>query len=226
MRSFRWFALLLVRRGAGTLIQPSRKLRGRLDLPPQGANYAAVKIFPFGLALALALTTAGCKKAEPPAPPPPPPPPAAAALPPGHPPIGDDMRSQTLPGAALTSAPNPHWSPPAHWQLQPPAPMRRATFQVPGTDGQTAEVVVSAFPGEVGGLLANLNRWRSQVGLEPIGEQDVGRLTGSLDFNGITGTVVDFAGPQQRMVVVILRTAAIRGSSSSPARGRSWRPRK
>ncbi len=114
------------------------------------------------------------------------------------------MQGQTLPSAAMTSAANPQWVPPAHWELQPPAPMRRATFRVAGADGQTAEVVVSAFPGEVGGLLANLNRWRSQIGLGPVGEEELSRLTGSLNLNGTTGTVVDFAGEQQRMVVVIL----------------------
>jgi hypothetical protein len=34
-------------------------------------------------------------------------------------------------------------------------------------DGK-AEVTVSAFPGDTGGLLANLNRWRGQIGLEPV----------------------------------------------------------
>jgi cysteinyl-tRNA synthetase len=36
-----------------------------------------------------------------------------------------------------------------------------------------AEVAVTVFPGTVGGLTANVNRWRGQIGLPPASEADI-----------------------------------------------------
>ena len=97
--------------------------------------------------------------------------------------------------------------------------MRRATFVAKGTEGQTAEIVVSVFPGDVGGLLANINRWRSQIGLGPVAPDEISGITSDLVINGTKATVVDFkadtapAGKAQplRMVVVTI-----------PQAGNSW----
>ena len=93
--------------------------------------------------------------------------------------------------------------------------MRRATFLLKNTGGQTAEVAVSVFPGDVGGLLANVNRWRGQIGLGPVAPDEVASITSDIDANGTKATVVDFqtdkapAGKSQpqRMVVVTLPNA-------------------
>lgn len=72
---------------------------------------------------------------------------------------------------------------PSQWRLDPePRPMRIATYVVPDVDGDV-EVALTSFPGHVGGELANLNRWRSQMGLEP------------LDAQGLEGTIVRFDSP-------------------------------
>ncbi|HZZ20009.1 MAG TPA: hypothetical protein VFE25_11590, partial [Opitutaceae bacterium] len=55
------------------------------------------------------------------------------------------------------------WTTPSDWVVKPPAPMRKATFGVPA-GGSQAELSVTAFPGDVGGDLANVNRWRGQIG--------------------------------------------------------------
>ena len=47
--------------------------------------------------------------------------------------------------------------------------MRLATYVVQDSAGPF-EVSISRFPGRVGGELANLNRWRGQMGLEAIDE--------------------------------------------------------
>lgn len=57
-----------------------------------------------------------------------------------------------------------------------------------------ADVTVSAFPGETGGLIPNLNRWRSQVGLPPAPEADLAGLVDKLDVLGGKATLVDFSG--------------------------------
>ena len=183
------------------------------------------------------LVITGCQKSEPPAPLPPPPPPAVtpapaassalppghppidlsqptlpagtAALPPGHPPI--DMSQQTLPPGTTAQVTNPQWTVPAGWEAAASSPIRRASFAVRGEGGQLADIAVTAFPGDVGGMLANINRWRGQIGLAPVTETELAELTTTLDVNGIPATVVDLVGDPQRMVVVIL-----------PQAGNSW----
>ncbi len=122
------------------------------------------------------------------------------------------MSGQSLPPGAGTDAPNPQWNVPSEWQEGKPGPMRRAQFTVKAADDQSAEIVVSAFPGDVGGLLPNINRWRGQIGLGPVGPGDVAVLTSNLDVNGTKATLVDFktdvapsgkAQPQRMMVVTI-----------------------
>ncbi len=64
------------------------------------------------------------------------------------------------------------WTVPSGWnEVKSEQAMRVATFQAPGS-----EITVAAFPGLVGGNLANVNRWRGQIGLDPIGEAELAKL--------------------------------------------------
>ncbi len=60
------------------------------------------------------------------------------------------------------------WTLPRGWSETRGAPMRFASFQVPVKGAVDASVVV--LPGPAGGELANVNRWRGQIGLEPLDE--------------------------------------------------------
>ena len=171
------------------------------------------------LFVAAALVVAGCNRSESTSQTAPPQAPAAqeaakpSALPPGHPDIG--MSAQALPAGAAADAPNPQWTVPADWQEGKASSMRRATFLAKGADGQTAEIVVSVFPGDVGGLLANINRWRGQIGLGPVAPDEISGITSDLVIGGTKATVVDFkadtAAPGKtqplRMVVVTISRA-------------------
>lgn len=65
------------------------------------------------------------------------------------------------------------WTVPDGWALDPaPRQMRLATYTVPDPSGRV-EVAVTRFPGRVGGELANINRWRGQMGLGPLGEGEL-----------------------------------------------------
>jgi len=55
---------------------------------------------------------------------------------------------------------------PAGWTAQDPGAMRKGSWKV-AAGGGTAELAVTAFPGDVGGRMANINRWRGQLGLAP-----------------------------------------------------------
>ena len=95
-------------------------------------------------------------------------------LPPDHPPIRASATTtpaqpETTETAASSSEGKPKWTVPASWKEEPLTQMLMAKFSA--TDGDArAEITVSAFPGDVGGLLANVNRWRRQINLPPIGE--------------------------------------------------------
>lgn len=62
---------------------------------------------------------------------------------------------------------------PANWRPAPAEPPRVAAFTVAG-EGYTAEVAVTRFGpwDRMGGLLANVNRWRRQLGEGPIASAD------------------------------------------------------
>lgn len=81
---------------------------------------------------------------------------------------------QALPGMSAESdaIPDPEWQVPAHWGILEPDAIRKGNFTVSDDDGREAQITVTAFPGDVGGTVANVNRWRQQLGLPPqSGEQ-------------------------------------------------------
>jgi hypothetical protein len=60
------------------------------------------------------------------------------------------------------------WTIPSGWQQLPPSEFLVAKFSIADADGAAAQVNVSSLAGDGGGQLANLNRWRGQLGLEPV----------------------------------------------------------
>lgn len=67
------------------------------------------------------------------------------------------------------------WTRPDGWTEQPPSSMRVGSFLVRGSNGQTADMSIIPLSGTAGGDLANINRWRSQINLEPITEAELPR---------------------------------------------------
>jgi hypothetical protein len=100
------------------------------------------------------------------------------------------------------------WTLPAHWTLQPEtSQMRVATIAV-DHDGQSAEVTVTKFPGDVGGMLPNINRWRRQLGMPAISSVDEQQIA-SREVAGSSAEFVDLVTDpndpaSQRMYVVLV----------------------
>ena len=143
----------------------------------------------------------------------------AATFPlPGHDhPVEETTPAPTAP-PAKTDAPPPaktepaatssgRWKTPASWKEEAPGAMQEAKFTA--ANGQ-AVVTISIFPGETGGLRANVDRWRRQIGLGPISDEDLPKVQAPLDLPGATATVVDMNGKEQRLVVALV----VRGESS------------
>jgi len=104
------------------------------------------------------------------------------------------MASSSLPASALSSSNALTWSAPPSWIEKPLGPVRKGSFTIRDASGGEADLSVTAFPGEVGGLLANLNRWRRELELAPIAENELTANTQSLAAGALSFTVVDFAG--------------------------------
>lgn len=87
------------------------------------------------------------------------------------------------------------WTPPDHWQTKPAGGFRRGSFTIPGADGAEADLSIIAFPGDAGGLVENLNRWRGQIGLAAETEAAVQASLEHIDgAGGLHFDVVDYAG--------------------------------
>jgi hypothetical protein len=87
------------------------------------------------------------------------------------------------------------WTAPATWESRPASAMRKATYVIPGEAGTSAELAITAFPGDVGGTLANVNRWRGQLALPPIDDAALPAALTHVDFNGLHADVLELSAP-------------------------------
>jgi hypothetical protein len=123
---------------------------------------------------------------------------AAARLPPSHPSTAPAPAAAgaglsgpavaTAAGAALS------WTAPAHWQAKAAGAMRKGSYTIAGDAGATADLGITAFPGDVGGEAANVNRWRSQVGLAALPDAQTAGALQRLEAHGLKVAVLDVAG--------------------------------
>ncbi len=111
-------------------------------------------------------------------------------------------------GIPVNSAPI-HWTLPDGWKQMPPDGIRRASFEISTANGGIANVAITSFPGSVGTELGNVNRWRGELGLEPIGESDLASEPVTVD--SFQGKLYDMTGAKARTVVAEI-----------PCNGNSW----
>ena len=84
------------------------------------------------------------------------------------------------------------WSKPDGWIEQPLSEMRLASFKVDGANNASADVSVNAFPGEAGGLISNINRWRGQLQLSPLDEDQLSQIIQRTEVDNVPTFLVDF----------------------------------
>ncbi|MBI5199979.1 MAG: Rrf2 family transcriptional regulator, partial [Elusimicrobia bacterium] len=85
------------------------------------------------------------------------------------------------------------WAAPADWKSKPAGGMRFATFGVPSKAGE-AELSVINLAGEAGGGLPNVNRWRGQLGLPPIDDAELSKVSQSVKSAAGKVLVVSLTG--------------------------------
>ncbi len=124
--------------------------------------------------------------------------------------------------AAASSAPAPqiHWRAPAHWQAAAPADataanVRVGSFTIIATDGsgRAADMAVTTFPGDVGGDLANINRWRGQIKLAPITAAELPSAYVTINAPAGEFLLADMTGDDKRTLGAWFR---------QPAQNRTW----
>ncbi len=131
---------------------------------------------------------------------PPPTPPAAAQG--GS--AANDQATMAATPVATASGDGLAWTAPASWQSRAGSAMRKGTYIITGADGATAELAITAFPGDVGGDLANVNRWRNQLQLPPIGPAELTLALERFEANGLQIAVAEMVAtsgnPPQRVL--------------------------
>jgi hypothetical protein len=119
-----------------------------------------------------------------------PPAPTMPSLPPG----------MVMPASAL---PPVSWQVPSDWKVEPAGQMRAGAFSLKDEAGHAAEVTIIPLPDSGEDDLANVNRWRKQLGLVPATADDLPKVTQAITLDGAAAELFDLAGPAKRIVVVM-----------------------
>lgn len=109
----------------------------------------------------------------------------------------------------------PLWQKPEGWTEKPASAMRLASFSSAEKDGETADISVVTLGGPAGGALANVNRWRGQIGLAAVDEPGLAPLLTDMQIDGKPARLLDMAGTEppegktkpQRTIVAMVEVA-------------------
>jgi hypothetical protein len=115
------------------------------------------------------------------------------SLPPGHPDISS-MPAPAAPAADQSASPQLTWTTPGGWKEVPPSEMRVASFKVAGANGKQADVSIVPLPGMAGTDAANVNRWRGQVGLPAVTDDEVQKSAENVEAGGQPAQLYDITG--------------------------------
>ena len=114
---------------------------------------------------------------------------------------GASAGMQVLPGMqeAANAAGEISYTVPNGWEELAPSGIRKANLKVTDANG-SAELTVLVFPGDVGGRLANINRWRGQIGLPAATPEELPAFTEGYTISQHRGLYVRLEGAQQSIL--------------------------
>lgn len=152
---------------------------------------------------------------------------ADARLPPNHPAIpgmggeaGADPNAPSAPAGMKGDVPMPpkptgaeglSWTLPEGWTQTLTGGIRYATLKPPGGGAIDASVVV--LPGPAGGELANVNRWRGQIGLPPLDEATLPAQRKAITTPAGPISLYDFSSEGGSKTRLVAGVALVDGSS-------------
>ncbi len=103
------------------------------------------------------------------------------------------------------------WTLPQGWTQALSGGMRYATLK-PSGEGKI-DVSVIVLPGPAGGELANVNRWRNQIGLSPLDETAMAAARKTVPTKAGAFSLYDFTGEGTTRTRVVASLATVRGST-------------
>lgn len=108
------------------------------------------------------------------------------------------------------------WTPSPQWKELPPTQFRKGNYLYTDESG-SAEITVSSFPGDTGGILANANRWLRQASLPEIDEEKLAQLATEVELtDGITAFVLNLKAADGSETSNRIYAAIV------PYQGQSW----
>lgn len=96
------------------------------------------------------------------------------------------------------------WAVPEQWKQIAAGQMQVAKFVVPENGAGKAEVSVSIFPSDTGGALANVNRWRRQIGASEIDATELAKVVTALDPADSQTMLVDMKNSGKQLIGAIV----------------------
>lgn len=83
------------------------------------------------------------------------------------------------------------WTTPPGWQRRAGPPPRYATLRR-GPKGRGLEITITKLGPEAADVRQNIDRWRGQLGLEPLNDEEFRKLVNNTEVDGAKATRVDF----------------------------------
>ena len=101
------------------------------------------------------------------------------------------------------------WTIPDHWEKQSLTTFRKASYLVPhpSLPDVMGDFSIVSFPGDAGGLLNNVNRWRNQLSLPPISETERHDIQYTIQHDSLDIIFFDFitspssTGDKKRLLI-------------------------
>ena len=124
---------------------------------------------------------------------------APSGLPDGHPDLSAMPPAAAAPApVASATAGQPNWTVPAGWQEVSGGQFLVAKFTIAGADRAQAAVNISSSAGNGGGLAANVNRWRKQLGLNELTGDEITQSIQPIVTAAGPASLVEMAGNDAR----------------------------
>lgn len=108
------------------------------------------------------------------------------------------MPAEAAAPVASQSEGRPQWTAPSGWKEAPGGQFLVAKFVITGDGSAQAAVNISSSAGDGGGLSANVNRWRKQLGLGELSPDEIAKSAKSIDVSSGTATMVEMSGRDAR----------------------------
>ncbi len=141
---------------------------------------------------------------------------AKTDLPPSRQPINVAAIPPSGPAATANDS-KPEWQTPPDWREAPAGQFLVAKFIATGVDNAQAAINVSMSAGNGGGLAANVNRWRGQLGLQPLPPGDVEKQVKPLELPAGKAMLIEMSGTDARTGQKLRLVGAIVGNGD-----RTW----